>query len=186
MMGVPLMCSVFLIKNPITLRRLCDHTNVAHYLFHNDSALDDLGRYSLQCARRNDALKLWIEWRVRGDAGWASMVDRHMDDADYLEDQVNLHPQLEMMSSRMWTNVCFRFTEPADGMTLNDLNTEIRNRMISEGSFMVSRSNIGDDVILRMVLVNQSVTRESLDRFVARVVHHGNEICRGLPASSSF
>ena len=186
MMGVPLMCSVFLIKNPITLRRLCDHTNVAHYLFHNDSALDDLGRYSLQCARRNDALKLWIEWRVRGDAGWASMVDRHMDDAAYLEEQVNHHPQLEMMSSRMWTNVCFRFSEPADGMTLNDLNTEIRNRMISEGSFMVSRSNIGDDVILRMVLVNQSVTRESLDRFVARVVHHGNEICRGLPASSSF
>ena len=31
MMGVPLICSAFLIKNPDVLRRLCDHTNVAHY-----------------------------------------------------------------------------------------------------------------------------------------------------------
>ena len=45
MMGVPLICSAFLIKDPPVLRRLCDHTNVAHYLFHSDAELDDLGRY---------------------------------------------------------------------------------------------------------------------------------------------
>ena len=45
MMGVPLICSAFLIKDPLVLRRLCDHTNVAHYLFHSDAELDDLGRY---------------------------------------------------------------------------------------------------------------------------------------------
>lgn len=181
MMSVPLMCSVFLIKEPGILRRLCDHTNVAHYLFHSEAALDDLGRYSLQCARRNDALKLWIEWRVRGDAGWASMVDEHMDDADYLEEAIVAHPSLEMVSSRMWTNVCFRFTHDGD-VDLNEVNAEIRHRLLQEGSFMVSRSNIGDDVILRMVLVNQNVTRDSLDRFLERVVHHGEEICRGIPA----
>lgn len=183
MMSVPLMCSVFLIKEPTILRRLCDHASVAHYLFHSEAANDDLGRYSLQCARRNDALKLWIEWRVRGDAGWAQMVDRHMDDADYLEAAIDLHPKLEMMSSRQWTNVCFRYTPEEGQHDLNELNAEIRQRLIQEGSFMVSRSNIGDDVILRMVLVNQNVTRDSLDRFLARVIHHGDEICRGLPAA---
>lgn len=183
MMGVPLMCSVFLIKDASVLRRLCDHTNVAHYLFHSEAAKDDLGRYSLQCARRNDALKLWVEWRVRGDAGWAAMVDQHMADADYLESAVAAHPVLEMMSSRSWTNVCFRFNNGSGG-DLNALNAEIRQRLLDEGSFMVSRSNIGDDVVLRMVLVNQEVTRESLDRFLDRVVHHGEEILRGLPLLS--
>jgi glutamate/tyrosine decarboxylase-like PLP-dependent enzyme len=181
MMGVPLICSAFLIKTPSVLRRLCDHTNVAHYLFHSDSELDDLGRYSLQCARRNDALKLWLDWRARGDAGWAKMVDTRMDDAAYLQDNIEAHPSLEMMSSRMWTNVCFRYTSSAKGLDLNELNTEIRNRMIQEGSFMVSRSNIGDDVILRMVVVNQNLNRETLDRFLERVVHHGEEVVRGLP-----
>ena len=184
MMGVPLICSAFLVKDPMVLRRLCDHTNVAHYLFHSDAELDDLGRYSLQCARRNDALKLWLEWRARGDAGWAKMVDTRMADADYLEQKINEHPSLEMVSTRMWTNVCFRFTTEDSSMDLNDLNTEIRKRLIQEGTFMVSRSNIGDDVILRMVVVNQNVDRKTLDRFLERVVHHGEEICRGLPSLS--
>ena len=184
MMGVPLICSAFLVKDPMVLRRLCDHTNVAHYLFHSDAELDDLGRYSLQCARRNDALKLWLEWRARGDAGWAKMVDTRMADADYLEQKINEHPSLEMVSTRMWTNVCFRFTTEDSSMDLNDLNTEIRKRLIQEGTFMVSRSNIGDDVILRMVVVNQNVDRTTLDRFLERVVHHGEEICRGLPSLS--
>ena len=184
MMGVPLICSAFLVKDPMVLRRLCDHTNVAHYLFHSDAELDDLGRYSLQCARRNDALKLWLEWRARGDAGWAKMVDTRMADADYLEQKINEHPSLEMVSTRMWTNVCFRFTTEDSSMDLNDLNTEIRKRLIQEGTFMVSRSNIGEDVILRMVVVNQNVDRTTLDRFLERVVHHGEEICRGLPSLS--
>ncbi|MGB1484778.1 MAG: pyridoxal phosphate-dependent decarboxylase family protein [Poseidonia sp.] len=182
MMGVPLICSAFLVKDPSVLRRLCDHTTVAHYLFHSDAELDDLGRYSLQCARRNDALKLWLEWRVRGDAGWARMVDSFMDDADYLERAIVEHPSLEMMSTRMWTNVCFRFTSESHDLDLNELNTELRNRLIQEGSFMVSRSNIGEQVVLRMVVANQNVTRDSLDTFLERVVHHGNEILRGLPA----
>tara|TARA_Y100001978_G_scaffold29446_1_gene25185 strand:+ start:185 stop:1603 length:1419 start_codon:yes stop_codon:yes gene_type:complete len=184
MMGVPLICSAFLIKNPDVLRRLCDHTNVAHYLFHSDAASDDLGRYSLQCARRNDALKLWLEWRARGDAGWAQMVDTRMADADYLQEKIQAHPDLEMMSSRMWTNVCFRYKSTDTAVDHNKLNTEIRNRLIHEGSFMVSRSNIGEDVILRMVVVNQDLDRDTLDKFLMRVVHHGKEILRGLPAAS--
>ena len=109
------------------------------------------------------------------------MCIRDRDDADYLEEAIVAHPSLEMVSSRMWTNVCFRFTHDGD-VDLNEVNAEIRHRLLQEGSFMVSRSNIGDDVILRMVLVNQNVTRDSLDRFLERVVHHGEEICRGIPA----
>ena len=69
---------------------------------------------------------------------------------------------------------------------LNELNTELRNRLIQEGSFMVSRSNIGEQVVLRMVVANQNVTRDSLDTFLERVVHHGNEIlCGLLPCSKT-
>ncbi|MEC8709277.1 MAG: aminotransferase class V-fold PLP-dependent enzyme, partial [Candidatus Thermoplasmatota archaeon] len=182
MMGVPLICSAFLIKDPAVLRRLCDHTNVAHYLFHSDAELDDLGRYSLQCARRNDALKLWLDWRARGDEGWARLVDRFMADAAHLEASIVAHPSLEMMSSRMWTNVCFRFNGGDGSVDLNDLNTEIRNRLMREGSYMVSRSNVGENVVIRMVVANQNLTRATLDGLVERVVHHGEEILRGLPA----
>ena len=181
MMGLPLMCSVFLVKDQTVLRRLCDHTQVAHYLFHNDRASEDLGHYSLQCARRNDALKLWIEWRVRGDEGWAKLVDRNMDYADHLETLINEHPSLEMLSSRMWTNVCFRYRSDDGHLDLDAVNTEIRNRLIAEGSFMVSRSNVGGNIVLRMVFANPNITQASLDRFIERVIVHGDEISKGLP-----
>ena len=111
------------------------------------------------------------------------MVDERMADADHLQQNIEAHPSLEMMSSRMWTNVCFRYTVDDEGVDLNHLNTDLRNRLIQEGSFMVSRSNIGDDVVLRMIVANQNLDRDTLDRFLARVVHHGQEILRGLPAA---
>ncbi len=106
-----------------------------------------------------------------------------MNEAAHLQRSIEAHPSLEMMSSRMWTNVCFRYSDTSAGIDLNELNTEIRNRLIQEGSFMVSRSNIGDDVILRMVVANQHLDTETLDRFIERVVHHGKEVVRGLPLS---
>ena len=181
MMGVPLVCSAFLVKEPAVLRTLCDHTSVAHYLFHEDAENHDLGRYSLQCGRRNDALKLWLEWRARGDAGWARMVDTYMALGDHLEHLVNEHDRLEMMSARSWTNVCFRYTHPDGLENLNDLNVTIRNRLIQSGMFMVSRSNIGDDVVIRCVISNAGVSEASLQRFVDEVVQIGDDVIRGLP-----
>ena len=49
---------------------------------------------------------------------------------------------------------------------------------------MISRSNIGDDVILRPVLSNENVTRESIDELLARILHHGEEIVRGIPPAN--
>lgn len=184
MMGIPLICSTFLVKRPEVLRSLCDHVSVAHYLFHQDAESDDLGRYSLQCGRRNDALKLWIEWRVRGDSGWAKLVEMHMDNAAYLEAGVKSNPHLEMMSSRMWTNVCFRYTNENAPLDSNELNIELRKRLLDEGRFMISRSNIGEDVILRPVLSNENVTHDSIDELLARIVHHGEEIVRGIPPTN--
>jgi hypothetical protein len=49
---------------------------------------------------------------------------------------------------------------------------------------MISRSNIGEDVILRPVLSNENVTHDSIDELLARIVHHGEEIVRGIPPTN--
>ena len=54
-----------LIKQPNVLRKICSHGNIAHYLFLDDAKAVDLGRIGLQCGRRNDALKLFLNWRER-------------------------------------------------------------------------------------------------------------------------
>jgi glutamate/tyrosine decarboxylase-like PLP-dependent enzyme len=179
MMGVPLICSAFLIKRPEILRKICSHGDVAHYLFHGETEDVDLGRISLQCGRRNDALKLFLAWREIGDAGWARLIESYVSLADYLEATVKSHDKLEMRSQRVWSNVCFRYT--VDGIDHNDVNNQIRERLVKSGNFMVSKSNVNEDVILRAVIANPGVTTESLDKFIVEVVKIGDDIIRGVP-----
>ena len=184
MMGLPLICSAFLVKQADVLAKVCAHGNVAHYLFHESSKEHDLGRYSLQCGRRNDALKLWLAWRECGDAGWATLVERYVELAQHLESNVKKHPNLEMMSSRQWTNVCFRYTPKKADIDLNELNSELRLRLMQNADFMVSRSNIGDAVVLRSVISNPGITEQTLDEFLAEVVRVGTDVENGLPRES--
>ncbi len=180
MMGLPLICSVFLTKNKSVLRSVCAHGDSAHYLFHDDTKDVDLGRYSLQCGRRNDSLKLWVAWREIGDSGWAKMVEKYCDLSGYLEDLVNNSKYLSMMSERDWSNVCFRYE--VDGHDLNELNIEIRNRMMREGINLVSRSNIGDDVIIRAVVANPLIDEKVLLSLITSIERHGYEIINNIPS----
>ena len=183
MMGMPLICSAFLVKDSHILKSVCSHGDVAHYLFHEESKDFDLGRYSLQCGRRNDSLKLWLAWREIGDSGWAKMVDKYCSIADYLENKVNDDALLEMMSVREWTNVCFRYNDKSISTDLNQLNAEIRDRLLKEGEFLVSRSNIGDDVIIRSVISNPSTNTDILDRLIDRIKLHASEILNQIPSN---
>ena len=181
MMGVPLICSAFIVKDADILRAVCSTGQTAHYLYHDTGAEVDLGRYSLQCGRRNDALKLWLAWREIGDAGWASMLERFMDLADFLQQRIEKHDALEMVSDRMWTNVCFRYVGESSEGELNRINAELRERLVHDGRFMVSRSTVDQKIILRSVIANRNITESSLDAFLDRVVSIGKDIERGLP-----
>ena len=158
---------------------------MAHYLFHESSKDHDLGRYSLQCGRRNDALKLWLAWRECGDAGWASLVENYVSLADHLQARVDDHANLEMMSSRVWTNVCFRYV-PRKDVDANELNSELRLRIMQNADFMVSRSNIGEDVVIRSVISNPGITASTLDAFIDEVLRIGNDIEQGLPRETAY
>lgn len=180
MMGMPLICSVFLIKDPQILRSVCSYTEGAHYLFNSDSKEVDLGRMSLQCGRRNDALKLWLAWREIGDVGWARRVENFVALAAELEAMINEHPEMEMMSTRLWANVCFRMNpESVPSEELDDFNTRLRKMMLRRGRYMVSSSVLDGNVVLRPVIANDGVDRESLEGLLAECEQCTFELLEG-------
>lgn len=189
MMGLQLMCSALLVNrdHKKILAAVCSHGDGAHYLYHAETENVDLGRYSLQCGRRNDALKLWLAWREVGNRGWERLVDGYCSLAQYLERAVQGHPELQMMSSRQWTNVCFRYRplaatgarasdEELRGTDLNGLNSQLRERLMRSGRFMISKANIGADVILRPVVANPLTTKATLDALLLEVVAIGRDV----------
>ena len=122
LMGIPLICSSFLVKDVALMKTVCGHSQTAHYLLHKDTEDVDLGHRSLQCGRRNDALKAWLEWREKGDEGFAGVVDQLIENAEDMENKIKAHPRLEMMSERVYANVTMRYNPTPGKKSKLDLN----------------------------------------------------------------
>ena len=75
MMGMPLMCTAALFKDPFILKRI-NTVDGTDYLFHDDpDNIINLGEHSLQCGRRTDALKLWLSWKYLGNSGFEKNIN---------------------------------------------------------------------------------------------------------------
>jgi glutamate/tyrosine decarboxylase-like PLP-dependent enzyme len=178
MMGMPISCSTFMTRECGILASVCAHGDEAHYLFHEEARDRDLGRMSLQCGRRIDALKLWLAWRALGHEGWARRVDRFLELAEYLEQLVLEHPRLQLMSPRVFANVCLRYVPPGSvgEVDLNELNRTLRARLLQSGRFMISQSMIGDALVLRPVVANPGTDPETLQLLTQTIGRIGDEL----------
>ena len=78
------------------------------------------------------------------------------------------------------------YTPTKAGIDLNELNSELRLRLMQNADFMVSRSNIGEAVVLRSVISNPGITEQTLDEFLAEVVRIGTDVENGLPRESMY
>jgi hypothetical protein len=57
---------------------------------------------------------------------------------------------------------------------------------MQNADFMVSRSNIGEDVVIRSVISNPGITVSTLDAFIEEVLRIGNDIEQGLPRETPY
>lgn len=121
MLNVPLSASVILVKKPGLLHR-CNAVH-AEYLYHADNDEPDLdtGEMSIQCGRRVDALKVWLAWKARGDAGMADIVDRKFELAAAMRRLVSERDRFELLSDSDAAgggcNTCFVYhAESLDGL----------------------------------------------------------------------
>ena len=87
MLGVPLSCSVLLVKDKKYLHS--SFAKEAAYLYQTDEDDFNLGKTSLQCGRRNDALKLWALWKSVGLNGLETIVDKQFDLANVARNYMN-------------------------------------------------------------------------------------------------
>jgi glutamate/tyrosine decarboxylase-like PLP-dependent enzyme len=159
MMGVPLTCSVILVRNKGLLTK--HMSEAATYLFQDDTDLLNPGTRSLQCGRRNDALKLWTAWKRHGDVGYRSRMKTMRSLSLYAREAVVAHPDLELVREPESVNLCFRVS----GVDADTLCTELHRR----GKLMVGHAFIDKVAVVRPAFVNPDATRSDIDVFFAEV-----------------
>jgi len=155
MMGVPLTCSVILVKHKGLLTKHLNET--ASYLFQDDT--DDLnpGTRSLQCGRRNSILKLWTAWKAHGDAGFRQRVEALRDLTLYARGKVADHPELSLVKEPESLNLCFT----VDGVPAEALCTAM-NR---QGRAMVGHAYVDGEAVVRQVFLDPTMGEGDIDVF---------------------
>jgi len=175
MMCIPLVCSVILVKKKGTLYETCSACGT-EYLFHGErDSISDLGRMSLQCARRADALKLWLSWKFHGDKGYDRIITNLFELADYAAGFVNRHSRLELLAPRNSVSVCFRYIVNKK-INSDNFNIAVREHLHKTGKSLVNYATIHDRIGIRLMIINPHLTKKDIDKFFNNFLSTAEEL----------
>lgn len=144
MIGTPLSCSIIVTQNKEHLYN--SFSNDASYLYQTDHDEFNLGKTSLQCGRRNDALKFWTLWKSVGTSGLERIVDHQFDLADLAREYVRNNPDYTLYSYDESISVCFNY-KGIPAKTICTALYEHSELLVGYGSFK-------EDEFIRLVTIN--------------------------------
>lgn len=157
MLSTPLSCSIIVCKDKKHLYE--SFANDADYLYQTDGDDYNLGKTSLQCGRRNDALKFWCLWKSVGTEGLGKIVDHQFELAEHARQYVEKHPDYTLYSYPDSIGICFNYKDiPAD---------ELCNQLYKSAELMVGYGQFQNQQFVRLVTVNASNDKADIDRFFA-------------------
>jgi sulfinoalanine decarboxylase/sulfinoalanine decarboxylase/aspartate 1-decarboxylase len=165
MLAVPLSCSIIVVKDK---KYLYDSfSNDADYLYQTDGDDYNLGKISLQCGRRNDALKFWTLWKAVGTSGLGELVDHQFELAQVARDYVRDNSDYKLYSFDESISVCFNYKDiPADVLC---------SKLYKNAELMVGYGQYEDEQFVRLVTINSSISKQDVLDFFESLETFANE-----------
>ena len=163
-MGVPLSAAAFITREPGKLRASLDET--ADYLFQADDHAHNPGTRSIQCGRRNDALKVWAAWKHHGDNGYRDRIEHLMGLAQHCARWVDDHDQFALTREPAYINVCFEVVDKSSE-AICDLLRE-RNELL------VGHAKVDGRRIIRVPFVNGQLSTHDVEEMLELILHAAN------------
>jgi len=174
LMNIPLVCSVLLVKKAGTLQHNITDINT-DYIFHDIDEVEDLGKKSIQCGRRVDAVKLWFAWKYYGKRGYANRVENLVEMAEYAEEIVEKTSQLELLAPRQSVAICFRYV-PKVSANLNEFNLKVREQLRKSGKSIVNYGYIGNTLAIRLIIANGEMEKKDVNQFFENFLMVANDL----------
>jgi aromatic-L-amino-acid/L-tryptophan decarboxylase len=122
----------------------------------------DLG---LQLTRMSRALKVWVSLQFFGVGAFRRAIDRCLDLAEEAERRILASGELELMSPRALSMVCFRRRPPGvdDEAVLERINAELLRSLNDTGRALISSTRLRARYSLRMCIFNHTTTAKEVD-----------------------
>ncbi len=170
-MGTPLTCSVLLTKDPQACELALNES--ASYLFQADSNLLNPGTRSLQCGRRNDALKLWAAWLYHGDEGWIRRLERQRNLALALAEEVKRRPMFDLCEAPPYLNVCFEIKQVDQHPRID--HEALCYQLQVQQDALVGYATFKGRTVIRAAVINPALTHSDINHLlnsIENIVNH--------------
>ena len=155
MLGAPMTCSVLVTQDK---KQLFDSFgNDADYLYQTDDDDFNLGKTSLQCGRRNEALKFWTLWKSVGTSGLSKIVEQQFDLANIAREYVLNHPDYKLYSFENSLSVCFTYK--------NYDSADLCQGLYEEAKALVAYGYFREQKFVRLITINANNTKEDILNF---------------------
>jgi aromatic-L-amino-acid decarboxylase len=131
----------------------------------------------MQLSRGFRALKVWMSLKELGADRLGAAIQRNIDQARWLGDLVDVHPDLERLAPVSMNIVCFRYAPPGlDAAELDRLNQAILIALQVRGVAVPSQTVLNGRFALRVCVANHRSRDEDFDLLVASVAAIGAEL----------
>jgi aromatic-L-amino-acid decarboxylase len=181
----PLEAGCVLVRNQQTLRETFSY-HPPYYHFAEEPSSIDYYEYGPQNSRGFHALKVWLALRQVGRAGYVEMISDDILLAQELYRLVEVQPGLQAFT-RGLSITTFRYVPPdlTSGSEhveayLNQLNTELLNRLQKSGEALISNAVVGGTFLLRACVVNFRTSLEDIEALPVLVARLGREVDAAL------
>lgn len=133
--------------------------------------------YGIQLSRGFRALKIWMAFKTFGMNKLARLFEQNIAQAQYLADQVERAPHLELTAPHPLNIVCFRYRAPnRSADELNAFNQELLARVQESGIAVPSSTTLKGNFSLRVAITNHRSQLKDFDLLVEAVERLGAEM----------
>lgn len=175
MPGTSLICNVLLFnKRPGIMDFVCNVGDKS-YLHRKESEGEDynLGAYSLQCGRRVDSLKWFLDWKFYRKEGFANRIEKYHRLAELGEKIIEESDELELVVPRESFNLCFRYKteEP-----INAFNENLRKELHKRGKTLIAQAYIDGVTTMRLLITHKEMDDELIRQLFRNIISVGRDL----------
>ena len=132
---------------------------------------------TIECTKSALGIIAYTAMKYYGNDYYGQYIDDRYDLAAAFAEIVKSSDNLQLAVEPDSNIICFRFAPvQTDEIDLDHINSEIRDRIIKDGSFYIVQVELNGKVWLRLTIINPVTSMDDLKAFLKRVLEIGEEL----------
>jgi len=149
-------------------------THKADYLFQQaEEEWYNMAKRTFECTKEMMSIKFYVLLKTYGPEVFNQFVTQLYNLGTEFANKVKQNPQFELALTPHSNIVCFRYVDAQlSEEELNQLNGEIRSKILKQGDFYIVQTTLSGKTYLRLTFMNPQTTPEVMDELLKEVERH--------------